>query len=1144
MHDISSGFGARLDLRSSIFTFAIATMSPPFSLICKISISNKNVLVNIFEEENKMRKFSKGISLILAICMIIAMVPAAFAADEATTVTVSMKAEELGSIDTSNPYSVWKNRTDVRLADTDFTRLNWDCECKLLRGESVSKNTFFSFDVQAVEGTYAIEITPITTGMGCSYNVFVDGQFAGRVDTRDDSVGDSSFVIASSAQKLNTLALTPDEDGWVNIRLENVSAFADLANPYNFRMGFSDITLTPLSGSISVDRLNENISDAELYVDKTLDFVIAPVMSDGSTRYFDTSDANSYITASVEDESSVTITEPVMKSDGLHGKITGVAAEAATINVAVTLAGVTTNHAINITPIAALVPETRKIIPHDTTLILDRLAPGGQYNVDFSTQDIIWLDGKTEVIEDKTDITKYRQVKPTNYSSLGSAGLGNYYRWPLGEITATRNPQFTMRTKLASGTYAISLTPMMNQLGCTYGVWVNGQYAGKVDSWNGTTGTSGWSSALSIGTTQTLNTLNITSDSENWVEIVLKNLSSASEVQSSSTVSIGFMDITLTPVTETAVVASLSENISTTDIYKGETSDFYIKAVMNDGTTHMFDTTDTADKIEVSVPAGSAVEISEPVMKEDGLYGKITGVGEDEKAEITVKTTINGVVDTKTIDVISFATEVKTPETIVISMHTKGTGTGGIAYDNDVVHNKPNGNNYIPASSEITWGDGSKVRLDKNNTNITGFRECTYRACIAYPYLSSPSADTEYAFAMKVRAVAGTYKVDLTYPATLGGCKYEVIIGGTSVGTVDCSSTTGDWQEPTGSNFADLSNVTVTPDEDGWVSVKLKYLGEGANTTHATARALFFTNITLTPTVKLYAAADTVDGNVDGLVTAEGYTAGNVANVAFGEKITLTANNNGDYTFLYWINNSSKMYISEEPTYTFDATSNLAISAVYTKAGNTRYDYFSDMGERISSGSGTAPTAPAIPTKIGYDVSAVTWESKKEHKVADYEAYAPDYSGEVAQTFTVNGEGNYSFNDPAEVSSDASNFSYWEKNDKIVSYNKTYSFFVWGNETVTAVCNGALTAAEKKPAVVLFSNGSDHMLELVGFDGIEIVEKGILFAEDGKPTISSNFGKAKSTTSNNQFAVTADYAVARAYVVYKDDANLKVVYSD
>jgi len=69
------------------------------------------------------------------------------------------------------------------------------------------------------------------------------------------------------------------------------------------------------------------------------------------------------------------------------------------------------------------------------------------------------------------------------------------------------------------------------------------------------------------------------------------------------------------------------------------------------------------------------------------------------------------------------------------------------------------------------------------------------------------------------------------------------------------------------------------------------------------------------------------------------------------------------------------------------------------------------------------------------------------------------------------------------------------------------------------------------------------MLELVNFDGVEIIEKGILFAETGVPTVDSCYAKAVAVENTKQFAANSEYGNARAYVIYRDGASVKVAYS-
>ena len=182
---------------------------------------------------------------------------------------------------------------------------------------------------------------------------------------------------------------------------------------------------------------------------------------------------------------------------------------------------------------------------------------------------------------------------------------------------------------------------------------------------------------------------------------------------------------------------------------------------------------------------------------------------------------------------------------------------------------------------------------------------------------------------------------------------------------------------------------------------------------------------------------------------------------------------------------------------------------------------------------------------IGY-TSGGEWTEDNSYETDDYVAYAPDFTNAEALTFntTIDGvEETVTYDEEITVAADESNFSYWAKAGKAVSFMKNYTFFVWGDEAVEKVCGVSVASNDRKPQEVLFKRGNDYMLELVACEDVEIIEKGILFAANGTPTISSAITKAKSNTDRKQFAVTSTYAVARAYLVYRDDEGVKGVYS-
>ena len=444
-----------------------------------------------------MRKFSKGISILLAICMIIAMVPAAFAA-EATTVTVSMLDSNIettsinhtGNGAVSSGYTItWKDgNAELDYANTNiayFRMVSLDKRYSLASG-SYARVQFVFKTKLAAEGDYAIDLTPILTYYGGMYGVWVNGLYAGKVNSWYEGAAKGWTAKEGDKVSLNTLHLTPDEEGYVTVKLKNLSTTYDATgttadsykDAYAVPLGFKEITFTPVA-DFSCTGINENITSAELHVGKTLDFAISPTFSDGSTYTFDTSDAANTITASVAEGSSVALSDMVMKADGLHGKISAVSADAATINVAVTLSGVTTNHTINVTP-KALNYETTTVSMHQNDITPTGFNLTGNGAITDSTNyNIVWNDGKTEFVKEKSNLSNLR--KATIYTATGKVtpSFGGHY-WPLG--TNLSSGQLTLRTKLADGAYKVDFTPVMSYRGSVLGIWINGQYAGKVNT--------------------------------------------------------------------------------------------------------------------------------------------------------------------------------------------------------------------------------------------------------------------------------------------------------------------------------------------------------------------------------------------------------------------------------------------------------------------------------------------------------------------------------------------------------------------------------------------------------------------------------------------------------------------------------------
>lgn len=140
------------------------------------------------------------------------------------------------------------------------------------------------------------------------------------------------------------------------------------------------------------------------------------------------------------------------------------------------------------------------------------------------------------------------------------------------------------------------------------------------------------------------------------------------------------------------------------------------------------------------------------------------------------------------------------------------------------------------------------------------------------------------------------------------------------------------------------------------------------------------------------------------------------------------------------------------------------------------------------------------------------------------------------------------FDEIATVTSTDENFSYWAIGEKIVSYEKEYSFSVYSDTVIKEVCGETV---EKKPVVTLHRDniadtGMANIYE-VKYEipaGFELVETGMIFGGTTLETATSKV-VARRITSNNEYSVrsaaTGDH---RAYLIYREEGKLKVIYDD
>ncbi|MBR5309089.1 MAG: hypothetical protein IKU43_09975, partial [Clostridia bacterium] len=153
------------------------------------------------------------------------------------------------------------------------------------------------------------------------------------------------------------------------------------------------------------------------------------------------------------------------------------------------------------------------------------------------------------------------------------------------------------------------------------------------------------------------------------------------------------------------------------------------------------------------------------------------------------------------------------------------------------------------------------------------------------------------------------------------------------------------------------------------------------------------------------------------------------------------------------------------------------------------------------------------------------------------------------KTFTVKAGGTtvasgVKYGESVTVNGSA-DFSCWKLGDKVMSYEKNYTFNVYGNITLTEVTG---TEMKKTPVLVLDKSGDEYFLTYDAGE-YELVEAGILFGSNGVSIGSIDGYKASARKGTGQFtakphAGAADGTIARGYMVCKDGSTFKVVYAD
>ena len=328
--------------------------------------------------------------------------------------------------------------------------------------------------------------------------------------------------------------------------------------------------------------------------------------------------------------------------------------------------------------------------------------------------------------------------------------------------------------------------------------------------------------------------------------------------------------------------------------------------------------------------------------------------------------------------------------------------------------------------------------------------------------------------------------------------------------------------------------------------------------------------------------------SVDGGVSRpQGVTYHN-SKLSIGSTVTLTANTADNANFFGWVNPITGIILSADPVYTFTASGNDSLKALYAVAveGVNVVTFKNDKSNRILDSqyyaSADVVTFPDAPTQVGYDFAGWSMtEAEIKSAIAkgeDVTVVAKWTKSLVPVEITVNGgtgSGTYYANNAVTVTANEAEmgqkFAYWtDAQGNIRSYNAEYTFFPAKDTTVTAVFVDADAEIDYQILVSLDSIDTTTVEGKNVFtyswycpDSYSFVKAGIVAVNkdnyneatfvagssdsnvyDRSPNSANNVPVNTYTWSKSN-VTSGQTWMARAYVQYRDaNGDLQTVYSD
>src|SRR5690554_5503627 len=239
-------------------------------------------------------------------------------------------------------------------------------------------------------------------------------------------------------------------------------------------------------------------------------------------------------------------------------------------------------------------------------------------------------------------------------------------------------------------------------------------------------------------------------------------------------------------------------------------------------------------------------------------------------------------------------------------------------------------------------------------------------------------------------------------------------------------------------------------------------------------------------------------------------------------------------TFAFWIVDGM-VDLERDVETTFIATNDFNAIAVFTDEKELDV-YVDHSGELLKAVYDGDEVTVDQPTKIGYEFDdwalIVDVNQVKVHKATYTLNHEP---------VTINGT-SYDYNSIVTLTSDDEEFSHWEVDGKVVSYNKDYTFTALRDLTITEVTEGTVS----KETIVTLTNLNDYregystylaQIELHNND--ELVEYGL--EVDGTLRKANNLHK-----DTNEFLISTekDWNKVRSYIIVKRDNEFITLFDE